>query len=482
MRHIGIFTGVVTTLLLLLCTSCTTPTAGTETGNPDISACLSAALHTFDTVDAWMPSTYLTEGEVQLNPGRVTNSWQQFGIAKKMGDSTPATDTLSESSMKIIIRYDTVIIVDTQYIKDTLIVDTLINDQQYLISDDASTTTLLNAQYVRYDSIFILDTNVVFDTIIRTLLDTVLIAPSSPDSLLFDNMSQVIYRSVSLDMNVSYNIGRDSSTGDITLKQSSGVSSAEVGSLRLLSPEIHTNVLYNVVSRQTTSNGVVVTEAFSFLPDKSAANTMESISDAAITTVHGTVSLVSAFAETSLEVDFDAGRDVLFSTTADNRIHSLQRTTRHGDARVDRVVYGCSYFGIHADTAYLQREQDDLEGSISKQSINYRCVMENGDPLDHRKNRLIGCTRTVTFAGEKVKSMILYLDFATPVERGTDPSIAYVNGVIDFGKGLAGNLTGVVDYATKTIYGNYDHAGRAYRFRYALSDERAYLERTEIEE
>jgi len=479
MRRIGIVSGVLFVAVIVFCTSCTAPTAGTETGNPDITACLASALHTFDTLDAWLPTTYLAEGDAQLNPGRITDAWHLVGVAKKMEDSTLQKDSLSGRQAMIISRFDTVIIVDTQFVRDTLIIDTLITDLFKQVSADSLTYTLYTAQYTRYDSVFIVDTNVVRDTIVRVFQDTVYIVQVPTDKIGADTAGRVVYVTPKNNTTPVYVVNRDPVTNEVTLTVETVVPGATTPSSATLSSEVRTLISYTTVSRQSISSSEVVTETFNYTSDNSLSGGHEAWAASSVPVAHGTISSATALSETISEVDFDAGKDKLYATTSDNRIYALQKTTKTGALRVDNIVYGAAYFGSHADTVYLKREQVVSSGSIDRQVVTYRSLANSEDVRDHRQNRMFGCARNVYFSGIEPKSMTLDIVLDQPVERGGVPSRGSVTGTIDFGRGVSGIFVGVIDFTTKTVSGNYDYAGRLYTFNHSLGLEKAHMERVE---
>ena len=79
---------VLSAVVRLICSCTPGPVTGTETGNPDISACVASALLLFDTVDAWLPSEYLVDGERQPSPQNVYASPSVEAVAKRMAADT----------------------------------------------------------------------------------------------------------------------------------------------------------------------------------------------------------------------------------------------------------------------------------------------------------------------------------------------------------------------------------------------------------
>jgi len=464
------------TIALVALTSCTSnPTAGTETGNPDITACLKTALETFDTLDDWLPSTYLTGGEQLLNPQRLVDEFNHSTVAKKLADS----DTVDTSVVRVYVieRKDTTYQRDTQYVRDTLLLDTLIIDSSRQVMEDDSDKSILSASFIRHDTVFIFDTVYAIDTIIRIQYDTVTEkgAASVPDVAVDSRSEYVILKSDTMQ----YSVKRNGENGELIIVQNDSSTQVSAPVTQLITSEIRSGESFLNVSRVSSTPAMTISESYTYTASVPLPGTGYQTEAATSLLSHGSISYTDGGSTTVLQIDFDAGKDQSFPTTSDNRISALLRTTETGTGITDRISYGERYFGSLTDTIVLQRDRQFMNGTISRETNRYNCLHGMEDVTDHRYNRLAGCRRQIYFSNNAIRSLSLVITLQQPLMMGASPETADVAGIIDFGKGLSGIINGVADFRTKVLYGTYAQAGTEYRFSYVLSDTAAVLTRVE---
>ena len=433
------------------------PTAGTETGNPDITACLTTALSMFDSVDAWLPSTYLVEGEKQLDPGNVYTRSPNVLLAKRRAVfAANPSDTVDSGSRTV--RIDTIVVIDTVIIRDTIVVDTIVQDTATMRLDDDSSDAFIITQRVRYDSIFVVDTVLQRDTFYLYQTGTDMPATTGVSGKEYSVDSIAKSESISAD----YLIIRDSISGSISLFEVP-INQKDAATQRVnLDATIHTDSAFIMVARQLTISDVFVSEVYR---DADGDGFLATAASGAVPLSTGIIVCRRGTGETVFQVDFDAGSDRLFGTTGDNRIRSLQRTSSEGGAVVDRIRYGPLFFGQHGDTVFLERSRMVTDDSLSQRSERFICITGD-DPYDHRTNRLAVYSLTAGYGSGIIKKMEITVIPPLPLSAGQSPAAGTLRASIDFGKGLTGIIEASIDYGTATITGSYAEAGTEYHLTY----------------
>ena len=462
-RRLSLPAGTVLTAVILLYCSCSVgPISGTETGNPDITACLNSALSLFDSADVWIPSHYLIDGERQLNPENVYNQPSGAAIAKRTS-STPDTAAAEAGS----IGYDTIYIIDTLFIRDTIILDTVVTDTIDRQFDNGDINRLV-LQQVRHDSVFIVDTSVVRDTFLLPLNnDTEATYPGSDGS----RGSMEIDMTARADAVVQqYRVVRDSLTGAVVLA-AEAVPAVGAGAYGNPSLEVRTDTVLRMIARSITIAGVMVTDVYR---DADGDGTIATAGNATAALLTCSSLYRSSVKEIDQIVDFDAGIDNDFNTVGNNRIHALAKRTSFADGTSDLVRYGMKYLGQTGDTAVLIHERslpaDSVEGTLN------RYIGRTGnDPKDHRMNKLIFCTQTVAFRSGALREMELTLIPEEELAAGTTPVRAFFTAEIDFGKGLTGRIDAIADYRNGTVSGTYAQAGTEFSLDYHRGDDKPVL-------
>lgn len=457
----GVLQPVLLVLLfvVLVCIQCSIgPVAGTETGNPDIVACLSTALSEFDTLDTWLPSHYLVEGESQLNPLKVYQAFPTLRLAKKAA-LPDSTDTLPDQGIVLVYRHENVVRVDSEYINDTIVTDTVVADTVYQkINTDYGETVI--AEKMRHDTVIIVDTIVVRDTISVRSVDTMyLTGIDMPVPVSGEESILVVVPSV----NSKETLVPRTKGPVVTYFDARGVQQL---SYSMVTPSDNVFLSsasdYLAVSQQTTIDGVVIKEVYSdgdgdgFL--FKAATSQSARSNLLATYTNAT-------AVTALTVVFDAGGDGEFPATDDNRIMALRRTRSSSGTVVDDVTYGCQYNGKQLDTIAMTRKQIMATGLVTQTQTRYSCIA-GSDTLDHKQNRLAALFHSVTFRDERIKKMDITIVLDTLLTVASKPPSGRITAFIDYGKGLTGVVDALINFSAQTVSGDYAENGKEFKFSF----------------
>ncbi|HUI92958.1 MAG TPA: hypothetical protein VLX68_11985 [Chitinivibrionales bacterium] len=153
---------------LWLCRCSVNIASGTETGNPDITACAQAmakeALAALHTKNLWQPSAYLDSAAAADTVQNVPLASAPAGLSKRsaaLADTAPVNDS-SLIIYDTVTFYDTVFNRDTSYIRDTIMVADTVSRPLPAAGD----TAVVNVT-VRKGSIVICDTAVIADTVLQ---------------------------------------------------------------------------------------------------------------------------------------------------------------------------------------------------------------------------------------------------------------------------------------------------------------------------
>ncbi|MBN1308265.1 MAG: hypothetical protein JXA18_10135 [Chitinispirillaceae bacterium] len=459
MKHRLLFpvSGMVVMLIAGFMRCTTGPTAGTETGNPDITACLTTALSMFDSVDAWLPSTYLVEGEQQLDPGKVYTASPDIILAKRRAlAASTASDTIDSGSRTF--RVDTFVVVDTIFVDTVIVSETMVQDTVAVQPDEDSSSALLITQRVRYDSLFLVDTVLRRDTFYLYMTGSGMTASTGGGSKEYSVDSIAKNESIDAD----YVVVRDSASGSISLFEIPLIVKDTAGQRSTVDAEVRSDSAFTMVARQLTIGDVFVSETYR---DADGDGFLATAASGANPLSTGIVARRRGTRENVLQVDFDAGSDNLFGTIGDNRIHALLRTCSEDGAVVDRVHYGPLFFGEHGDTVFLQRDRATPDDSFSQRTDRYICITGD-DPIDHRGNLLAVYTLSSVFRNGAIEAMEISVSPEALLSKGQSPTIGIVRATVNYGKGLTGIVEASIDYASETIDGIYAEAGVEYRLTY----------------
>jgi hypothetical protein len=450
---------IVLFAVAVLLDSCTPgPVAGTETGNPDITACLESALSLFDTTDRWIPSSYLIDGERQLSPDNVYNPPIVSNIAKRKG-----TDTVGEVPDGALVHYDTVIIVDTTFRYDMLVLETVTIDtvHQYFEEGDTQIVGELVSQQLLHDTVFVTDTVVVQDTFLIPSVDTAC-ETSTPGQN--NTTTNIDITGKSADTSLSYQVARNPVTGEVVLTSNWGATSGNNSNQP--SFKVSSDTSMEMIARNIRIAGVTVDEVYR---DADGDGIISTAGNGMSPLLSWTGVYSSCAFHVEIATDFDAGDDRVFPTGTDNRIHSLIRSTMKIDGSTELVRYGDRYFGQSGDTCVLSREVDFPWDSTAR-IVNHYICLKGMDPFDHRLNQLLSCQQTTGFRSGGIRTMELTVIPETAVQAGTTPETGMLTASIDFGKGLTGRIDAKANYTERTIIGIYAQAGEEYSLFYHRND------------
>jgi hypothetical protein len=396
----------VSSFFTLLLSSCTTMdlSGGTETGNPSLA--VAAAFELGDTADAWLPSHYLVN-ENQLDPGFISAK-PELKLSKSLADTAPiTTDSL---------RIDTIIVIDSIFIKDTV-------HHSHIITDTINDTTEwgLNTKISQND---FFDTIFINDTVLRK--DTFFVNKTSPSS-------QVVYDSVI--QNSDGYLPRNTIT------------------------KVDSSVIWTV--RQTNYSGITVNEEYSDGDGDSVLYKAQASSPKSW--LHATYSTSGSI--TTLAVLFDAGEDKQFFSTNDNRIYTLQRTLTRSNETYLNVSYRNNYSSFSDDSSILVVTKRYSGDSLISSTTRYNCIPGNV-PENHLLNKLCSIDKNLTFSSNNLNNIELHLKPDTPLSAGQYFSSALLNAKIYFGRGRIGELSGKIDFATNSFTGSYFSNGIEYNASY----------------
>ena len=454
-------------LMFLVLTGCTLPTAGTETGNPDISACLSTVFLQLDSVSQWNPAAYLVEGEEQLNPGRV-NTLPSSGIllAKQIASDTTLSDTVELKDAAVITTYeDTIVIVDKVISLDTVVIDTVISDTIVTVLDDQGGVSLLINELIRYDTLYISDTTIMLDTFIIQQNEA---TPGFPASGEGRNINYQIEYSSNDIPKMNYYIERDSATGEVILYEIPTSSETAVAvpasDNRSMKTIIKSDSVFTMVARNYSLGGMVIAENYR---DNDGDGFLNTVSNAVGTCRSlGYITYRQGDIETEVKVDFDAGTDNQFATTCDNRIFSLLKIRKTGAEDYDRVLYEpTNFYTENRKTRILSRETVFPDGEFIRKTYRYGCIAGE-DSLDHRHTMLASYYVTMQYRHNDPKEIEITFQPSSPLVQGQPFLTGSLQMNIDFGKGIAGIVVGTLDFTNNVISGTYSEAGKEYQFLY----------------
>ena len=420
---------------------------GTETGNPGMTTCARAAFEPLLTVDQWLPSSYLVNGISQLDPGFINTYLTEIpSLAKK------AISAEDQDSFTIVYRTDTVITIDTVYIVDTIIetsikADTVIKYQEY--SPDSS---LVISEHLHNDSIFLVDTVIILDTVLVTRIDTIGIDKGPFDPIIVGVSPVTVTLSEYTPDSVTYLVTRASKSAIRLVLASPPVTYRFDSSLISL-------------SRKSTLSGMDIYEEYRDSDEDGLLYLSK-------TTASPRSKLIASYSRensgTELYMRFDAGQDNTFSSTSDNRILSLKRISMVDQMKIQEVLYGNEYVNPQKDTVTLSVEKRDNTKSAS---IRYTCI-RGDDPDAHTENRLVKINYELSFTSGPLREIKIRIIPEVPLEAGQDPSRASMEAFINYGKGVAGDFQGIIDYSIGLVSGIYAEGGIEYEVEYRTDTDR----------
>lgn len=421
---------------------------GTETGNPGMTTCARSAFEPLLTVDQWLPSSYLVNGISQLDPGFIhTDLTETPSLAKK---TISAED---QDSFTIVYRTDTVITIDTVYIVDTIVETSIKSDTVVKHQENSPDSSLVFSERLHNDSIFLVDTVIILDTVLVTRIDTIGIDKGPFDPIIVEVSPVTVTLSEYTPDSVIYLITRRTSQPAIRLV--------------LRSPPITYRFDSSLISlsRKSTLSGMDIYEEYR----DSDEDGMLYLSK---TTASPRSTLFASYSRdnsgTELYVRFDAGQDNTFSSTSDNRILSLKRISMVDQMKIQEVLYGNEYVNPQKDTVTLSVEKRD---NTKSELIRYTCI-RGDDPDTHTENRLVKINYELSFTSGPLREIKIRIIPEVPLEAGQDPSRASMEAFINYGKGVAGDFQGIIDYSTGLVSGIYAEGGIEYEVEYRTDTDR----------
>lgn len=447
-------------VLPVLLIDCSTSVSGVETGNPKISTLARIAIDLFNDKSAWQPSSYLINGEAQLNTSVI--DFKPVSAEALPKRSAGVSDSVMADSGKYIIveRNDTIVYRSNVAVTDTLINKTVKNDtlidSQWIENNLDSVIIISKRLYT--DSIFVVDTVEILDTIVVHRYDT-LYWDKSTSAFTENRPGVIVTRPVSAPVKFTTVNGTFGPVikvygNDISFEKQAHYNSNSYNSLMSISRK--SNIAgVNAFEEYIDADG----DGFLIEPNGSGTNklTLNAKYSADLYDLH-------------LNVLFDAGSDASFISTNDNRIYSLTRSRKVNGKVNESIIYGAGQLPSITDTVALTINKNFETDSISSVYTKYNCL-PGIDKFDHNQNRLSSLTQVIKFRNCSIKSILITLSLDTLLDVSQIPSTAKMEACIDYGKGNSGFLNGIVDYKNKRVYGTYAENGTEYNYEYKYEND-----------
>ena len=453
---------VLLTLLLFIinCSTQTTECTGTETGNPVIIGCALSAKEIFENKDCWLPSTYLVNGETQLDASFSNTNESAPSLNKRSALLQSDMFSVTDSTYTITTIYDTVLRPRYAFVRDTIVNKYLRNDT---VLDPVYGGTLIST-YLHKDTTFVIDTIFLIDTSVIPRYDTI------------KNNDEGVYA----DVPIRIELFADSVTIKLDTSNKSKTSSYDLQIQQIIwranspvNPFINErdSVLFTI-NRRSTINGTLCNELYTSSDGDSClyGASGSSVPGAKFVAVYENN---NSSTKTQLDVNFDAGSDHKISTVANNRISFLRRTTMQNGVAHENVFYSVNGMANDQDAAYLNVSKIMTDTTAS---VQYRSL-KGVDLLDHNQNKLVKVVKEVQFQNKDVKSINISVLLDKPLSKGETPEFFRFKANIDFGKGRVSEFIATIDLAKNTLDGIYAWNGVEYKVVYNFSTEEVILER-----
>lgn len=136
--------------------------------------------------------------------------------------------------------------------------------------------------------------------------------------------------------------------------------------------------------------------------------------------------------------------------------------------KIQEVLYGNEYVNPQKDTVTLSVEKRD---NTKSELIRYTCI-RGDDPDTHTENRLVKINYELSFTSGPLREIKIRIIPEVPLEAGQDPSRASMEAFINYGKGVAGDFQGIIDYSTGLVSGIYAEGGIEYEVEYRTDTDR----------
>ena len=436
---------------------------GTETGNPEgMLACAHAVFEEVDSADRWSLTSYLPDGEGQLDPNCLLNKKPQVPLWKSAATSQDTLVIVRDSNIIIITvaGYDTVRVIDTLYNNVTVVRNVSVYDTVYPAGQIAESSMVI-VERIMPDTIRKIDTVVNANVQVVPRRDTTNfpLTDSATVFRIYNQPSAIKW----------FAIDR---AGAVIVLAPNPIAPALKGD-----PALENNTCYSL-SRTAMVQGTTVSEKYTdadndgylFGPDLSQTSDMQ-FADISRSVSPGRAQFSGTYAagnavKTSMSVLFDAGIDYRISTTLDNRILSMGRQ-KTIDGRIIEIV---TYENRAIDTASSEQcalvlEQFPVTGSVESRSVRFY-FLRGQDSIDHRQNGLSAITKELYYRSGGLWRLKVQVDLGRP-EIAPAP---YLNGQVTaqvyYNNQTSGSFSGVVERVTGELSGIYTENGTGRRVTY----------------
>lgn len=432
---------------------------GTETGNPDgMLACAHAVFEEVDSADRWTLTSYLPDGEQQLDPNCLLTQKPQAPLGKSAAGSQDTLVIVRDSNIMIITvaGFDTVTVIDTLYNNAAIVKKVSVYDTVYPAGQTGENSVVIIERIVP-DTIRSIDT--VVDSTIRVVPkhDTTLV-PLTDSAAVF-----TIYNQPNVNRSISYD-----KQGAISFVMIPGPSTA---------PSLVSNTCFSL-SRTALVQGTTMFEKYSdadndgylFGPDLSQVSVMQ-FADMKSTVLPGRAQFSGTYTLgnsriTAMSVLFDAGTDYRIATTADNRILSLARQKTVNGRISERVTYAnLTIDSLAMEPSVLVLERYPEAGAVQGESVWFH-YQRGQDTLDHRQNRLMGITKEQYYRSGGLWALKVQVEVGTPEIAPAPYLSGHVAAQMFYNNQGNGSFNGMVDKATGELNGVYTEGGVGYRVKY----------------
>ncbi len=398
--------------------------SGTETGNPDISFSAKVVFDAYDSSDTWMPENYLRYGSEQLSPGVIYSDIELYLLRKTALSSQTQADSL--------VWIDTVIVVNPVIVTDTIItykdeVDTLLNDE----GDTVVVTKRLSDYYIVNDTVFFYETTFVERTL-PVQGDSLQIVLSASQA---DSVSTYLVDGVPMNK-VYFRVSNDIT--EFVYMPSSNYQVVSTANMAHLSRRM---VKGDTVAFEDYSDADGDSLLFRYKQSKGPLVNLYAEYD------------VPGKEKTTIKSLFDGGDDMEVKTSANNRIHSLERQII-GATTSEKLLFETDVKnGMPKFTLNKIFKEAPLE------SLTIKCDFA-GPADDHRAATLFKIRKNLFYRSGELNRMDLELAFSEPVgyqERGGD---CYFTLNTELFGGVKGRFEGRVLNGGTQIMGIYIEGNR----------------------
>jgi hypothetical protein len=468
---------------MLRCSSDSSPVAGgTETGNPDVTACVVMVFGALGDTSQWNVQSLVPGGIARLDSagimGGAVYSHPGGALSKQW---TERQDTVVGSVHYItytIFVDDTVLLTDTSVVYDT----TIVNDTVAVVDTVSDTsrvveqgdTTSIIVRHVKIRSVLVVDTVVASSTYIRTdtlfVLDTVVIrdtVDAADTSAAVRDTPVVVYSPVyrhsagtATALRQEYvriafaMVTPDSASVNYVMLDQQGDTAlvpVRPSSMRLVSEQA-TGL---VTKSCSPAGGARVTETYGDLDG-----------DGQLFGLGGQkMRLTHAYAlgadSVDAAADIGSGADQSLNTTPDNTVLALLLQTRTGSWS-EHVGYENASALAAGDSLSLTRLRIISDSSLEIFTQNYR-LRRGANATAGNDDSLRGWSASAIYASGPVNRMDIEVNLDAAAARGRALSGAWSDVTIWFADGSVGVLDSArIDFAGGILSGVYRRDGKSY--------------------